>query len=216
MFVRRIVVCIRLDAGDNFENLSKTQFNACLYMTNEKRSGDGARTCIHIKERAVLFMENFIRGAQHIKEPWFLLLEDDVYVDHGIEIKEGVNEGVDDECVIIGNNHPRIKLYPELIEALRSKGKKVTSTYVGGCGGSLFRTSFWSSLTTQQVEEAIDLFSLKKQIYPSDVLFTFITLLHDKHIIEGQTTYPLEFSEHKPRFGEPMPAILHQFKDWYR
>ncbi len=202
------------DAGDNFLQASK-YFNADSYITNSFQSGNGKTTCLNDLEKIKLFVFNFIRAAKMMKEEFFMLLEDDVSVLRPISAKIG---GYD----IVGNNNNTARFNEGTMKLLKSKGALTTKSqnmYMG-CGGSLFRSAFWSSLrdsgddllTSQLIEFA----ALNDGVYHSDIVLAYLCLANHGTICCGQEEFPTEFAEKRPLFGSPTyPAVLHMEKRLY-
>jgi len=196
------------DDGDDFTSLAR-DFGA-VYWRNDKRSGNGTTTEMSVRPTAELFVRNFLKGAHLIEQKWFILLEDDVYVESCVHMGEV-------RADIVGNNtsnNGRTVFNDRTQAYLRERG--VTAKYYGGCGGSLFKTEFWRDLSLEGVMENVKVFGELNDVYHSDMLLSFICVANGGKIINGQERFPSEFSEKRTEFGERPPAILHQFKQWYK
>lgn len=197
------------DNGDDFRDLALTRFRATSYTSNTQRVGNGVTTCAQSLEQIKLFVRNFIRGARQMSEVWFILLEDDVYVDHALRVPNPI----DDDVVILGNNNRAAVLGPSVLALLGQKEQ--SQVYYGGCGGSLFRTSFWANLSEGVMNDQLDLFATRHTVFHSDVVLSFLTYSLGKQVLNAQDMYPSEFSETRPKIGQDVPAVTHQFKEWY-
>ena len=108
------------------------------YIHSSIQTGDNITTAINSNKKIIVFLQRFIQAAKQMKEPYFVLLEDDVFINGVLDMSQlkfdlcGCNIG--GECRI-----------PEFVENLHSHGI-MCSNYYGGCGGSVFRTEFYKNI----------------------------------------------------------------------
>ncbi len=191
------------DNGDNFSNAA-TYFNALSYKTNEKRGGNGVTTHIKSFDSIISFVLNFLQGAKQITETYFALLEDDVAIIRALQIPSSV-------CTdIIGNNGIEAQYKGALYNYFN--GKK---TYYGGCGGSLFRTSFWANLDIDKVKEQLSIYQNMCDSFHSDMVLSFICYSNGGSICCGQEIFKTEFTETIDFQRKKMPAVYHMYKELY-
>lgn len=199
------------DNGLDYSKISQEVFHATSYTVNPKRNGNGLTTLLNSKEQILIFVRNFIEGANKIKEDFFILLEDDVALVRPPKLSLDVVNYFD----LIGNNNASAHFNKNTSTAL----KRITpmNTYYGGCGGSLFKTAFWKKLDMTKLELQLTAFGeLNNNEYHSDMVLSFLCIVNAGRICCGQSMFPTEFAERAPEFGaESFPAILHQYKDLY-
>ncbi len=198
------------DAGEDFERVSLDVFGAKSYTTNPVRNGNGNTTFIDSLEKIILFLENFIQGAKQMEEEYFILLEDDIFQQRAVCLEMSKLRYFD----LIGNNNITASFNTETAAKMRAY---TTSSYYGGCGGSLFRTKFWAGLNVSKIREQVQWFgNLNNHKFHSDMVLSAICLLNLGKIGCGQQLFPTEFAERPPSFGSTTyPAILHMYKELY-
>lgn len=197
------------DAGDDFSKAA-SYFHSKSYTTNSKRGGNGFTTNMTDGIKLKEFIQNFLLGARKIDQNYFILLEDDVMFSHAVYIDENLLQD------ITGMNEPSVLLNNKLLERIKQFTNFSGPAYVTGCGGSIFRTSFWNKLNWVEVEKQLDFFISCKIGFHADIALSFICYMNNGKTVCGQTLTPHDMTETKPKLGiSRCPAILHQFKDFY-
>jgi hypothetical protein len=192
------------DDGDDFSKAA-TYFHASKYKRNQKRSGNGSSTYMKSMDQILVFLTNFIEGAKDMKEKYFVLVEDDIAIIRAINIPPTC------EIDLIGNNGPYGRLPPAISAYFNQK-----HLGYGGCGGSLFKSSFWSKLDLKVVKEQLIRFStLLTTEFPTDMVLTFICLANGGTICAGQELFKTEFVEGVDYGRDKSPAVYHGYKDLY-
>ena len=205
------IVC---DNGLDFSNAAKA-FNA-TYIHDTLQSGNNVTNQLASLENAKRYLLRFFEGARHIKEPYFILLEDDVHIFHPIPESICVSD-------MVGCNRDSAVMYPQIVENLRKYNPEVESRhYYGGCGGTLFRTEFFKSLhekitkTPNMLDDILQEYKTINDKFDSDILLSYLTLRFHGTV----TGPPTELSE--PYYHNLSALIqrgyicvLHQYKEFY-
>jgi hypothetical protein len=199
---------------DNGHDFSKAaEFYNAQYTHYTSQTGNDVTSQLLSFENAKLYIERFLTAAYHIKEDYFILLEDDVMVFHPIPGRILTAD-------IIGCNREGAIIYPEIIANLQTFNPSVQpQAYYGGCGGSLFRTAFFKSLANKVLPILNDILAEYSSINPkfdSDILLSYLTLRFHGTV----TGPPIELSE---PYYTSLPqlikdghvCVLHQFKHNY-
>lgn len=195
------------DAGDDFSKAAR-YFRADSYTTNSKTGGNAVTTNLTDLDQLKLFVRNFINGARQMKEEYFILMEDDVLLTHSIRLQKS-------QLGDITGMNQRCELHILLQDIIR-RYVKINRFQVGGCGGSLFRTSFWASLDMDTVSKQLDAFDEAKRGYHTDLALSFLCYVNNGVMVHGLQLEPREMTEEMPGYGIPrLPAIVHQMKHWY-
>jgi hypothetical protein len=196
------------DAGDDFSGAAK-HFGALDYVRNQTRSGNGQTTNLQNLEKITTFITHFLTGAKKIKEPFFILLEDDVTLLSPVIFPHG-------NWTIYGNNAKVARFNIGTISYLKKLNIGYNNFYYGACGGSVFRTNFFANLNVVLVLKQIEEFAKYNESFHSDIVLSFICILNGGTICCGQEIYPQTFSEKRPEYGSvTIPSIYHTYKDLY-
>jgi glycosyl transferase family 11 len=191
------------DNGDDFSHAAK-YFNAASYKTNKKRGGNGATTHITALDQIIVFITNFLQGAKQISEDYFILMEDDVSIGRSIQMAAGFKDD------IIGNNSI-LADFPVVLQKYVNKQVR----YYGGCGGSLFKRSFWANLDMKKVEVQLREFQKMYSQFHTDMVLSFLCYANDGSICCGQQLFDSEFVQEIDFKKEKIPAVYHLYKDLY-
>lgn len=195
------------DAGDDLSKAAK-YFNVDFWSVNPERSGNGTTNCLTDRDLCNLYIFNFLHAAQKIKQSYFVYLEDDIAIVRTLKLPPTYMD-----YDMIGNTNNSAKFNDATMNLLKDK---TTNRYYGGCGGSLFKTSFWANLNEDLVMKQIDKFKEVNQEFHSDIVLSYICLMNNGTIACGQDLYPTEFAEKPVSFGSDYcPSILHMYKDLY-
>jgi hypothetical protein len=198
------------DAGDSHLEAIARHFAATSYTTNPTRGGNGRTTLLGNLEAISLWVSNFLRGAKQMKEKWFVLLEDDVCIYRPARILD--TESAD----IIGCNDVKAILPSSALLLLRQTNRYPASSYYGGCGGTLFRTAFWSGLDVHLLQSQLRDFASVHKEFHSDIVLSYLCLVNNGRVACGRTLFSSEMTEVPVACGtRTTPAILHQHKRWY-
>lgn len=198
------------DAGDDFSEAAE-HFGALEYIRNEARSGNGQTTNLQNYAKISIFITNFLTGARAMKEPFFILLEDDVTLLRSVIFPHTGWE-------IYGNNAKTARFNNATISYLRKLNvlHNTNNFYYGGCGGSLFRTDFFANLNETLILDQVKEFGKYNEVFHSDMVLSFICILNGGTICCGQEIYSETFSEKRPEYGSmTIPAIYHRYRDLY-
>ncbi len=197
------------DAGDDFSQAA-LYFQAKSYTTNKLRGGNGITTNMTDATKLKDFLRNFLIGAQKIEQKYFTLLEDDVMFSHAVYIEETSLED------ITGMNEPFVLLHIKLLNHIQEFTNYKGPAYVTGCGGSIFKTSFWNQLVWDTVEKQLDFFVSCNVGFHADIALSFICYMNNGTTVCGKNLLPADMTEIEPKIGAVRsPAILHQYKDFY-
>jgi hypothetical protein len=202
---------VRDGGGDDCLQNIALYFNASRFHSLDTQLGNGVTNALHSKFSAMTFVQNLIRAAQQMKETYFILLEDDICVLHRIG-KSGQVPDWWGKYDLIGCNGKTAKMNPATLLLLPGP---VTYSYYGGCGGSLFRTSFWAQhvhLDDPKLDRVLDAFGTANgNIFHSDILLSFLCVLYGGTIRDGPPPELIESETSIPSSA----CILHQYKYHY-
>lgn len=194
-----------VDNGYNYAEAAK-YFQVNHYFHCEKQSGSGVTTHLTGLDVGVLYIKNFLDCVKDIDEEYFILLEDDTCILRALDTTEF--KGYD----LIGCNRNNSSMPARAYNYLVRRNKP-SSKYIGGCGGSVFKTSFWADLVIDDVINAVNTFyELSEQQLHSDIMFTFLCWYFGGTVMDGPSD---QLIESKSEVGNGKANLLHQYKDHY-
>ena len=202
---------ISCDNGHDFSRAAK--YFEAQYTYDTFQSGNNITNQLVSLENAKRYIERFLRAADHIKEDYFILLEDDVMIFHPIPDSILTAD-------MVGCNRESAIIYPDIVANLQKYNSAIEPhCYYGGCGGTLFRTAFFKSLAKMILpilDDIVKEYSVLNAKFDSDILLSYLTLRFNGSI----TGPPLELSEpyytSLPQLIEKgYVCVLHQFKNNY-
>lgn len=197
--------------NDNGDDLfgAASYFNVQHYKRSDTQTGNSTTTAVVGMGKAVIYIMNFLEGAANIEDEFFILMEDDVCVNGHIDVSEiGKND-------ILGCNDSVCMFPDKLWEYLKTE-YGLQNRYYGGCGGSMFRTAFWSSLFYREGDVLASLVTIGKltgDMYHSDVVLSALCVMLGGSFLprrSHQMTNQLSLK------NTIQPPILHQFKRHYK
>jgi len=163
-----------------------------------------------------VYLERFLKAARKIKETYFVLLEDDVYV------IDRLPSAILTHTMIGANRHeseglgPRAIMPRIMVDNLRKYNANIDDhQYYGGCGGTLFRTEFFANLNID-VSTLVDEYGVLNPGYDSDILLSYITLrfggdIYGPPMELGETIHP----DWNQRVASGKIKVLHNYKNHY-
>lgn len=183
------------DGGYDYTHVAK-HFDAKSY-THSRHIGNDITTTFRTED-IVPYLERFVGAAKQIKDDYFFLLEDDTMV------------------------YRRLKgpIPPQFDMVAMSKGDPESDRFYGGCGGTIFRTAFFAGLDLDTLASQVDKFDeLNTRFNPglefSDGLLDYICRVNGGKVTGRYAHLTSEMTETRPGTGDPIPAIMHTFKEHY-
>ena len=209
-----VMVC---DGGDHeLENIAN-QYNAIFKYEQENLgySGIGGLCERHSLYR---WIERFLVHSAHIKDEWFMLLEDDVFTVrrvnpgilqhdmHGISSLIYLSDFLSTYLKQINPNLPDVELLP-----------------FSGFGGTIFKTSFIKSLYERidQVKDEVDNFEQmckergQKHLLTSDTLLTFLVFAFGGSVGHNPEFTEASFDDTLVQVAKGNVAIINNLKYFY-
>ena len=197
------------DNGYNYKKYVET-FRG-IYTQDTRQSGNDITNALKSAVKARLYLDRFFDAVCLMKDPYFMLLEDDVLVCAQVPLS----------CIrydITGCNNSGAVLWPNIVDDLRSRGVNVPyGQYYGACGGTIFRTAFFRWIReTVDIDEVLSEYGHLNPNYDSDILLSYITLRFGGSVggppVElGDTTNP----NWQAQVAEGVIKIVHDYKSLY-
>ena len=195
------------DGGHDYSKVVKKMSGDYLH---DQQMGNGLMLQFNTIEKASVFIKRFFAAAKKISQDYFILLEDDVIV------FDRVPDSIKTADIIGCNRAGTFRSYRmKDAEGMHANLKQyclIDNPPVGGCGGSLFKTSFFKNLEFN-INEVLSEYSKYDPNFYSDILLSYLTWRFGGTIIGpvtelGETNIPDWTSS--VRSGEI--KVLHQCK----
>ena len=145
------------------------------WIHDANQSGNDRTNALCSSAKAKMYLTRFFDGAKRMREPYFMLLEDDVHV-------VGRVSAASLRFDLTGCNNAGARMWPEIVADLKARGvDEAGARYYGGCGGSVFRTAFFQELPGKieaagGLDALLDAYGTLNPKYDSDILLSYITL----------------------------------------
>lgn len=146
------------------------------YIHDPNQSGDNVTTALRSAAKAKLYLSRFFEGARRMREPYFMLLEDDVNVCGRVSASSL-------QFDLNGCNNAAAVMWPSVLANLKEHGvDESKARYYGGCGGSVFRTAFFQDLPAKiaslpgGLDAVLAQYATLNPNYDSDILLSYLTL----------------------------------------
>lgn len=197
-----ILVC---DGGNDHTDLSN-KYN-CKYFYDQK-IGTQKNLLFNDVDSIFTFFERMSKYINLIDEDFFILLEDDVYIMNEIsydDLKYDINGCNFGETLDTRLNH--------LLKTSESR------YYLGACGGSILRTSFFKEIFSNMDSVRDD---IKKYCYltdsnrwASDQIITFLCWKYNGTIGQYNGFCETWYDDYNKRKDDGSIEVLHQYKELY-
>lgn len=138
-------------------------------------------------EIMILWLERFFKAVEFIKEPYFIIMEDDVFITKYINLDSIMGE-------IYGLNE-NAKLPEKVTDYLKNYNNNITNTHVvySGAGGCILKTDFFKSIAKEDWKTEIYTYAkLTKRFskteqswYFNDCCLSFLCFRYGGNIIQN-------------------------------
>lgn len=205
-------IVVHNDGGMKIHEDIAKHFNA-NYTYHEKNITGGNN--VHDIEIMVQWLERFFNAVELIKEDWFMLLEDDVYILNEVDeskLNYEIN-GINDESknyfpVQVGN----------YLKEFRNDINENQVKY-SACGGCIFKTEFFRKIATLNWKEHMYKYGVMCKVKPgertwffNDCVVSFLALVYGGNIGNYEGYYDLNIS--RPTINDKI-TVVHQFRNYY-
>ena len=158
------------------------------------------------------FILRLREGIDFISSDFFIMLEDDVYVINETELNDLIFD-------INGCNFQE-NIGESVINLIRKYNPDlgINNFYIGGCGGSILRTSFFKKILNLEslvydIQEYCN--SVSKELWASDRLLTYLCYKNKGTIGNYKGFCETWHNDYNKRYLEGTIEVLHQYKEKY-
>ena len=211
------------DAGDPVHERIAAKCNATHYVRSEHVGYPGH---CHV-DRILRWIRRLVDNLDHIKEPWFILLEDDVLVVrpvHEEQLVSDVNGLNASELLPVAATSDLIQRTHFGANVMKNVNTEKNRVAYGAMGGAIFRTAFFRALKDRWADVEADLLRFEAlcppepsgQMWPcSDTCLSYLTYLYGGTIGTYADFTELWCPGAEARMRSKEVAVLNQYKHFY-